>query len=89
MHDEATERSPTEARRFIVGVIATLVDVKGVAADRLLRPAGVPEDLVRRFLNDRNSVTGKKSTKREFAVVLLDELDQRGLSGLFTGSDAI
>lgn len=84
MHDEATERSTTEARRFTVEVIAALVDVKGIAADRLLRPAGVPEDLVRRFLNDRNSATGKKVTKREFAVVLLDELDQRGLSGLFT-----
>jgi hypothetical protein len=84
MHDETTERSTTGARRFIVEVIATLVDVKGIAADRLLRPAGVPEDLVRGFLNDRNSATGKKFTKREFAVVLLDELDQRGLCGLFT-----
>ena len=80
MHDETTERSTTEARRFVVEAIATLVDVKGIAADRLLRPAGVPEDLVRRFLNDRNSVTGKKITKREFAVVLLDELDNRGLA---------
>jgi hypothetical protein len=49
MHDESTIRSTTEARRFVVEVIATLVHVKGVAADRLLRPAGVREDLVRRF----------------------------------------
>jgi hypothetical protein len=40
----------SEARRLAVEVIATLVNVKRIAADQILRPAKVPDDLVRRFL---------------------------------------
>lgn len=85
MHEETFGQSSTEVRRFAIDAIANLVDVKTIAADRLLRPAGVPEDLVWRFLNDRNGATGKRVTKREFAAVLLDELDKRGVAEDFIG----
>lgn len=68
----------SEAGRFAIEAVAILVDVKTTAAGQLLRPAGVPEDLVQRFLSERNPTTRKKWTKRGFAVVLLDELARRG-----------
>jgi hypothetical protein len=40
----------SEARRLAIEVIATLVNIKRIAADQILRPAEVPNDLVRRFL---------------------------------------
>lgn len=83
MHDTTAERTTTEARRFAVEVIANLINVKGIAAERLLRPAGLPDDLILRFLNDRSSISGKKLTKREFTPILLDELDRRGSTAAF------
>jgi hypothetical protein len=68
----------SEARRLALEIIAALVNVKGIAAERVLRPAGVPDDLIIRFLNDRNPTTGRKATKREMGVILLDEATKRG-----------
>ena len=79
----ALELVTSEARRFVVEIIATLVDVKTIAAERLLRPAGLPEEIIRRFLSERNAVTSKKFTKREFSAVILDELDELGLAQVF------
>jgi hypothetical protein len=72
------ERSDTELHRLAVEIIATLVNIKTTAAERLLRTAGVPDDLVRRFLLERNPSTGQKRTKREAGIMVLDELAQRG-----------
>lgn len=42
-----------DARRTALEIIATLVNVKRVAADHLLCPAGVPQSLINRFVSGR------------------------------------
>lgn len=68
----------SEARRLAVEVIATLVNVKRIAADQILRPAKVPDDLVRRFLTGNDATTGQPLTKRQAGALILDELARRG-----------
>src|SRR5579862_1272289 len=64
----------TDARRLALEVIATLVYVKKTAAEQVLRPAGIPEDLIRRFLTERDVSTGDRRSKREAGASILDEL---------------
>lgn len=68
----------TETRRLALEAIATLVYVKKIAADQLLRPAGVPKDLIHRFLEERDPVTGDRLTKRQGGAIILDELARSG-----------
>jgi hypothetical protein len=49
-----------------------------MAAEQLLRRAKVPEDLIRRFLGEKDPVTGEKRSKREAGALVLDELARRG-----------
>lgn len=63
-----------DAKRFAIQVIATLVNNKKNAARKVLEPAGVPAELIRRFLSELNPTTGERLTKREGAVLILDEL---------------
>lgn len=70
--------SSSDAKRLGLEIVATLVNIKKVAVERLLIPAGVPTDLAQRFLRDRNSVTGEKLRKREAMSMVLEELDRRG-----------
>lgn len=58
--------------------MSTLVHVKSTAAEQLLRRAEVPEDLIRRFLTEKDPATGEKRSKRDAAALILDELAQRG-----------
>lgn len=77
-----SETAPTidaDARRLALEVIATLVNLKRLAAERVLTPSGVPADLVRRFLTERDPTTGEKRSKREAGAVILDALAERGL----------
>ena len=46
-----------------MGILATLVYVKRTCADRLLRPAGVNDELIRRFLDGRDEATDEKLSK--------------------------
>jgi hypothetical protein len=66
------------ARKLALEVIATLVNVKKVAAELVLKPAGVPANLIRSFLVERNTATGQKRTKREAGAAILDELFRSG-----------
>ena len=66
-----------DARRLALEVIATLVYIKKTAADQILRRANVPEDLIRRFLTERDSSTGDRRSKREAGASILDELSKR------------
>lgn len=68
----------SDAKRLAIEVIATLVNVKKTAADQLLRRAGVSEQLIKRFLTDRDPATGSKRSKRDAAAVLLEELAGAG-----------
>jgi hypothetical protein len=67
-----------DARRLAIEAIAVLVNVKRTAADLVLRPAGVPEQLITRFLTERDPATGRKRTKRESGAVILEELARSG-----------
>ncbi len=49
----------TEARKAALEILATLVNVKKIAADRLLRPAGILDPLIRRFLKGKDATTGE------------------------------
>ena len=72
-----------ETRRLAIQIVATLVNLKKGAADRLLRPAGADEDAIRRFLTARDPATNGKASKREAASVLLEELKREGRDGDF------
>jgi hypothetical protein len=77
---DVDSRYNTEAKRLAVEIVATLANVKKEAAQRLLVPAGVPQDLLRLFLSGRNQVTEEKLSKREGASIIFDELERRGAS---------
>lgn len=70
--------STADLRRLALEIIATLVNIKRVAADLLLRRAGTDEDLIRRFLTDRDPATGAKASKRVAGTMVLDELAKEG-----------
>ena len=70
--------SMADLRRLALEIIATLVNIKRVAADQLLRRANVDEDLIRRFLTDRDHATGAKASKRVAGAMVLDELAKEG-----------
>jgi hypothetical protein len=69
-------RSATDAKRLVIEIVSTLAHVKKEAAQRILLPAGVPKDLITRFLKERNQLTNDKLSKREAAGIILDELDR-------------
>ncbi len=76
-----TEMPPvagSDARRLALEAIATLAHVKKTAADQILRRAGVPEDLIGRFLTDRDPATGEKRSKRNAGALILEELAKHG-----------
>ena len=55
--NQFTPSIDADARRVALEVIATLVNVKRIAADLVLRPVGIPDDLFRRFLRERDLTT--------------------------------
>ena len=67
-----------DARRLALEAIATLAYVKKIAADQILRPAGIPEDLIQRFVKGRDPATGEALTKRQGGAIILDELARLG-----------
>lgn len=72
-----------EARRLAIQIVATLVNLKKGAAKRLLTPAGVDDEAVRRFLAARDPLTNGKASKREAVTALLNDLKQAGRDGDF------
>ena len=80
---EAEHPLDADARRTALEVIAILVNVKRVAADHLLRPAGVPQPLIKRFVSGRDATTNEPLTKRQGGVLILDERARDGKDGIF------
>ena len=78
MKSNATFSPDADARRLALEVIATLCNVKKTCAEQVLRRADVPEDMIRRFVTERDPTTGEKRSKREVGAVILDELACRG-----------
>jgi hypothetical protein len=70
-----------DARRLALEAMATLAHVKKIAADQLLRPAGVPESLIRNFITGRDTATGAPLTKRQGGAAILDQLAREGKDG--------
>lgn len=77
-HQRSASSVDADARRLALEAIATLAHVKKTAAEQVLRRAEVPEELIRRFLTERDPATGEKRSKREAGAMVLDELQQRG-----------
>jgi hypothetical protein len=72
--DEAESPLAVDARKAALEIIATLVNVKKIAADRLLRPAGVPDKLIKHFLKGRDATTGDALSKRQSGSSILQTL---------------
>jgi hypothetical protein len=75
-----------DARKLALEAMATLVNVKRIAADRLLRPAGIPDLLIMKFLKGRDETTGDPLTKRQAGALILDELEREGTDGAIVRS---
>lgn len=73
--------SDADARRVALEVIATLVNVKRIAADLVLRPAGIPDNLIHRFLRERDPTTHDALTKRQAGALIFEELARQGEDG--------
>jgi hypothetical protein len=76
--NQFTPSIDADARRVALEVIATLVNVKRIAADLVLRPVGIPDDLIRRFLRERDPTTHDPLTKRQAGALIIDELGRQG-----------
>ncbi len=82
MNDTETIRPlDADARRLALEAMATLAHIKKIAADQLLRPAGVPEDLIRNFVKGRDATTGAPTTKRQGGATILEQLARDGRDG--------
>lgn len=66
-----------EERRTAIEAIATLAHMKNALADLVLRPAGVPPDLYRPLLYQRDPNTGRTLSKRQLAPIILDAIEGR------------
>lgn len=80
--EDLSSSMDTEVRKAALEIVATLVYVKRIAADRLLRPANIPDDLIKRFLKGKDATTGDALSKRQAASLILDELAQTGQDGV-------
>src|SRR5690348_10774180 len=78
MSEGNSQNAGVEARKLALEVIATLVNIKRIAADRILRPAGVPDALIRRFVKGTDATTGDALTKRQAGAMIFDELGREG-----------
>lgn len=67
-----------DSKRTALEVIATLVHVKRLAVDHLLRPAGIPQQLIEKFLNGRDEFTHEPLTKRQSGAQILEQLASDG-----------
>ena len=72
-----------EERRTAIEAIATLAHMKNALADLILRPAGVPPEVFRPLLYQRDPNTGRALSKRQLAPIVLDAIDGRpGCTGV-------
>jgi hypothetical protein len=64
-------------RRVAIEAIATLVNVKMIMAERILKPAGVPKEIYLPLLHKKNESTGQEFSKREIAPLILNSVEKR------------
>jgi hypothetical protein len=78
MTEDAPRPLDADARRLALEAMATLAHVKKIAAGQLLRPAGVPDELIRTFVKGRDAATGAPLTKRQAGATILEHLGRDG-----------
>jgi hypothetical protein len=66
-----------EERRLVIEIIATLVHIKKAMAELLLKPAGIPPDVYRSLLYQRDDITGRPLSKRQIAPLILAAIEKR------------
>jgi hypothetical protein len=81
MTDVTSGPPSVEARKHALEALATLVNIKKIAADRILRPAGIPDALIARFIKGKDASTGEPLTKRQAGALILEELARNGSEG--------
>jgi hypothetical protein len=69
--------SDVEGRKLAIQIIATLVNMKRVMAEMILKPAGISPDLYGSLLYMRDE-TGHALSKRDVAPLILKAVDERG-----------
>ncbi len=66
-----------EEQKVAIEAIATLVNVKSVMAELLLKPAGVPLEIYRPLLYKLDEATGRPLSKRQMAPLILQAVKQQ------------
>jgi hypothetical protein len=66
-----------EERRVAIEAITTLVNIKHVMADLILKPAGVPSEIYRSLLYRRDPSTGWTLSKRQIAPLIIEAVEDR------------
>src|SRR6266487_6331603 len=66
-----------EERRVAVEAISSLVYIKNVMADLILKPAGVPPEVYRSLLYRRDETSGRALSKRQIAPLIIDAVEKR------------
>ena len=66
-----------EERRVAIEAIATLVKIKHVMADLILKPAGVPPEIYRSLLYRCDPSTGWTLSKRQIAPLIVEAVEDR------------
>ena len=66
-----------DERGLVIEAIATLAHLKSDMVNFVLNPARVPEEIYRTIARQRDPLTGRRSSKRQIATLLLDALEER------------
>jgi len=66
-----------EGRKVAIEAIATLVNIKHVMVDLILKPAGVPQDVYSSLLYQRDARTGWTLSKRQLAPLIIEGVEKR------------
>lgn len=64
-------------KRLAIEIIASLVHIKRTMVDLLLKPAGVPPEIYRSLLYQKDETTGRTMSKRDIAPLIIEEIDRR------------
>ena len=67
-----------DERGLVIEAIATLAYRKSDMVNFVLKPAGVPQEIYRPLLRQRDDLTGRPMSKRNIAPLILDALEERG-----------
>ena len=64
-----------DEKKVVIEAISTLVYVKNTMVDLILRPAGIPPEVYKPLLNQRDEGTGRVLSKRQMAPLLIADLE--------------